>query len=326
MVSCALSREELEVKGCLCAPRNPRVPLPQALMSRIEDASINDSILGFDVGSSWNYFLDLHSDIVCPDRPLPMMPQALDSVSRGQQKLDLAQRLTGALSSENDRWAENVVQLRAEMELLTGDVLLAASFIRWSFAIRPSLNGVNAKVLVSIQSASDVRRVLYRLIPLRLLIKLQRIHGSDHQQKSLGWVSHYATCPHVWCCFIRVGSFLQLCWPLHQALPRSAHGSGVRAIPSQRVPGTGCLRSSSALSARGVKRPVECTTDSTNSVFPDPQPFPRYPFLSIISTASRGPWRMEKHYQCRQLLTASRSSRLTRRWRGGIPTAYPATR
>ena len=57
--------------------------------------------------------------------------QALDSVSKGQRKLDLAQRLTGALSSENDRWAENVVQLRADMELLTGDVLLAASFIRY---------------------------------------------------------------------------------------------------------------------------------------------------------------------------------------------------
>lgn len=51
-------------------------------------------------------------------------------MSKGQRKLDLAQRLTGALSSENDRWAENVVQLRADMELLTGDVLLAASFIR----------------------------------------------------------------------------------------------------------------------------------------------------------------------------------------------------
>ena len=57
--------------------------------------------------------------------------QALESVSKGQRKLDLAQRLTGALSSENDRWAENVIQLRADMELLTGDVLLAASFIRY---------------------------------------------------------------------------------------------------------------------------------------------------------------------------------------------------
>ncbi|CAB1113053.1 unnamed protein product [Ectocarpus sp. CCAP 1310/34] len=56
---------------------------------------------------------------------------ALESVSKGQRKLDLAQRLTGALSSENDRWAENVIQLRADMELLTGDVLLAAAFISY---------------------------------------------------------------------------------------------------------------------------------------------------------------------------------------------------
>lgn len=62
--------------------------------------------------------------------------QALESVSKGQRKLDLAQRLTGALSSENDRWAENVIQLRADMELLTGDVLLAASFIRYGRRMR----------------------------------------------------------------------------------------------------------------------------------------------------------------------------------------------
>ncbi|CAM9266952.1 unnamed protein product [Chrysoparadoxa australica] len=56
---------------------------------------------------------------------------AMDSVAKGQIKLDLAQRLTGALSSENDRWAENVVQLEADMTLLTGDVLLASAFISY---------------------------------------------------------------------------------------------------------------------------------------------------------------------------------------------------
>eukprot|EP00953_Heterococcus_sp_UTEX-ZZ885_P032394 16926-Heterococcus_DN1.PRE.1 len=56
---------------------------------------------------------------------------ALDSVAKGQIKLDLAQRLTSALASENDRWADNVLQLRADMELLTGDVLLASSFISY---------------------------------------------------------------------------------------------------------------------------------------------------------------------------------------------------
>jgi len=56
---------------------------------------------------------------------------AMDIVARGQKKLDLAQRLTNALASENVRWAENVVVLEADKELLTGDVLLASAFISY---------------------------------------------------------------------------------------------------------------------------------------------------------------------------------------------------
>jgi dynein heavy chain len=56
---------------------------------------------------------------------------ALDSVERGQRKLDLAQRLTTALSAENERWAENVAQMEADKMLLTGDVLLASAFISY---------------------------------------------------------------------------------------------------------------------------------------------------------------------------------------------------
>lgn len=56
---------------------------------------------------------------------------ALDTVERGQKKLDLAQRLTNALASENVRWGENIVTMEADKELLTGDVLLAAAFISY---------------------------------------------------------------------------------------------------------------------------------------------------------------------------------------------------
>ena len=56
---------------------------------------------------------------------------ALDAVEKGQKKLDLAQRLTSALASENVRWAENILAMEADKELLTGDVLLAASFISY---------------------------------------------------------------------------------------------------------------------------------------------------------------------------------------------------
>ena len=56
---------------------------------------------------------------------------AEETVRRGQLKLDLANRLTTALATENVRWAEGVEVLKAERNLLTGDVLLAAAFISY---------------------------------------------------------------------------------------------------------------------------------------------------------------------------------------------------
>ena len=56
---------------------------------------------------------------------------AIDEVELGQRRLDLAQRLTGALGSEKVRWAENVVELKAKSAVLVGDVLLACSFISY---------------------------------------------------------------------------------------------------------------------------------------------------------------------------------------------------
>jgi dynein heavy chain len=56
---------------------------------------------------------------------------AMDSVERGQKKLDLAQRLTNALASENVRWGQNIVDMEADKLLLTGDVLLSSAFISY---------------------------------------------------------------------------------------------------------------------------------------------------------------------------------------------------
>ena len=57
--------------------------------------------------------------------------EAMDAVAKGESKLNLAQRLTNALASENARWAVNVVVLRDDAKLLTGDVLLASAFISY---------------------------------------------------------------------------------------------------------------------------------------------------------------------------------------------------
>ena len=57
---------------------------------------------------------------------------ALTSVAKGERKLNLAQRLTHALSSENERWGILVQQMTADKDLLVGDVLLAAAFISYA--------------------------------------------------------------------------------------------------------------------------------------------------------------------------------------------------
>ena len=50
---------------------------------------------------------------------------------RLQTKLGLAQRLMAALGSEQARWALNVQQMKADANLLAGDVLVAASFVSY---------------------------------------------------------------------------------------------------------------------------------------------------------------------------------------------------
>lgn len=57
--------------------------------------------------------------------------EAMDLVAKGESKLNLAQRLTTALASENKRWAENVLIMKEDAKLLTGDVLLASAFISY---------------------------------------------------------------------------------------------------------------------------------------------------------------------------------------------------
>jgi dynein heavy chain len=56
---------------------------------------------------------------------------ALDTVEKGHKKLDLAQRLTAALGSENVRWQANVIVMKSDSSLLVGDVLLASAFLSY---------------------------------------------------------------------------------------------------------------------------------------------------------------------------------------------------
>lgn len=56
---------------------------------------------------------------------------AINAVETGNRKMKLAGTLTNDLSSENERWGVNVLQLQREKDLLVGDVLLASAFISY---------------------------------------------------------------------------------------------------------------------------------------------------------------------------------------------------
>lgn len=48
-----------------------------------------------------------------------------------EKKLDLAQRLVGALGSELDRWSQSIIDLGEYLKLIIGDVLLASAFVSY---------------------------------------------------------------------------------------------------------------------------------------------------------------------------------------------------
>ncbi|KAH8057771.1 hypothetical protein JL722_6309 [Aureococcus anophagefferens] len=57
--------------------------------------------------------------------------EAEEVVAKGQMKLGLAERLLGALSSENVRWCAGIESLGTSRALLVGDTLLSAAFISY---------------------------------------------------------------------------------------------------------------------------------------------------------------------------------------------------
>ena len=49
-----------------------------------------------------------------------------------ERKLGLAKRLMAALGSEGARWEQSIVELRAKLDILPGDLLLATAFVSYS--------------------------------------------------------------------------------------------------------------------------------------------------------------------------------------------------
>jgi len=54
---------------------------------------------------------------------------AIAQADKCQAQMNLATRLTTSLASENDRWADGIVKLESDLDVIVGDVLLASGFV-----------------------------------------------------------------------------------------------------------------------------------------------------------------------------------------------------
>jgi dynein heavy chain len=56
---------------------------------------------------------------------------AIAESERCERKLNLAQRLVGALGSEQEKWAQSIIDLGEYLNVVIGDVLLASAFVSY---------------------------------------------------------------------------------------------------------------------------------------------------------------------------------------------------
>ena len=56
---------------------------------------------------------------------------AMREAERCERKLNLAQRLVGALGSELDRWSQSIIDIGELLNVIVGDVLLASAFVSY---------------------------------------------------------------------------------------------------------------------------------------------------------------------------------------------------
>lgn len=65
------------------------------------------------------------------DEAMRKKKEAEDKANKCEMKLNLASRLLNALGAEKDRWAQSIIDLDADLQVIVGDVLLASAFVSY---------------------------------------------------------------------------------------------------------------------------------------------------------------------------------------------------
>uniref|UniRef100_A0A061RCW1 Flagellar alpha dynein n=1 Tax=Tetraselmis sp. GSL018 TaxID=582737 RepID=A0A061RCW1_9CHLO len=102
---------------------------------------------------------------------------AIAEKERCERKLNLANRLITALASEGERWAITVDQLKADYEVLTGDMLFSAAFVSYAGPFTSNFRADMIKVWLDFMQEKGVTMTEGLTDPLKLLADDAQVAG-----------------------------------------------------------------------------------------------------------------------------------------------------
>ena len=75
------------------------------------------------------------------DKAMNEKETAMREAAKCENKLSLANRLVNALGSEQERWAQSIIDKGEALNVIIGDVLLASSFVSYVGPFNKSFRG-----------------------------------------------------------------------------------------------------------------------------------------------------------------------------------------
>lgn len=106
-------------------PKKAAVAEAQATLAAANEKKAQVDALVAKLNSELKVLMDAYN------KAMDEKNKALAEAEKCERKLNLAQRLVGALGSEQERWSQSIIDLGEYLEVVIGDVLMASAFVSY---------------------------------------------------------------------------------------------------------------------------------------------------------------------------------------------------
>jgi dynein heavy chain len=106
-------------------PKKKAVAAAEAQLNEANENKAEVDTLVAKLNSELQVLLDSFNEAMATKQ------KAMDEAAACERKLNLAQRLVGALGAEQERWSQSILDLGEYLKIVIGDVLLASAFVSY---------------------------------------------------------------------------------------------------------------------------------------------------------------------------------------------------